>query len=58
MVDDDGVSMAEDKAMETSTPAVVRGEYSKEIVVEFDIEGGGRRRWYVGSRAQWTAQGA
>lgn len=40
MVDDDGVSMTEDKAMETSTLAVICGEYTKEIGVGFGIEGG------------------
>ena len=40
MVDDDGVSMSADKAMETSELVVDCGENSRLVVVEYDVEGG------------------
>ena len=43
MVDDDGVSMSGDKAVETVGLAVVCGEDSGLVVVGYDVEGGGRK---------------
>jgi len=41
VVDDDGVSMSADKAMETALLVVVCGGDLRWVVVEFDIEGSG-----------------
>ena len=55
MVDDDGVSMAGDRAIETVELVGVCGEDSKLAVVGHDVEGGGGR---AGCWLEGTADGA